>query len=268
MIAQDKEFLAGRLRESVAGIELPTSQPDLGVIRRRGAARRRRRQVVSACTFALVLAVSGSVAATVDLDGADRVSSGFAGSPSTVDEPDRGPSDPSAVQRLMDTALGQAAVAFPDLRATGDGLVELQMEPRTGKPFMWSRFWAVESADQKANVFLEVYPKRWLDESSYPCLGSSDDRRGCKDEVLDNGVRLLSGESLGGGFSSGLAGYNMWGRAALAVYPDGRQVSMMVLQPETTKTELVVEDYRGPITLDQLRQVVSNPVLAQVDVTG
>jgi hypothetical protein len=265
----DEDVFARELREAVQGVPLFGPGPQLGSIRRRGAARRRRHQAAAAGSVAAVLALAGTLTMTVNNDTLNGPGSDFARGGSET-APLTQTSDPAAVTEIINRALDEAGIAYPpEPRDHGDGIVTPGEDGDTGQKLVWTKSWSITTSQPKIAISLHVYPESWVPEEAYPCRqGAADQVRSCRDEVLSNGIRLLSGEDSGGGLINGNDRWSMWSPAALAVYPDGRQVSMSVgllkEEGDSVPAGVVIEDYRGPITLDQLRAAVTSPELARV----
>lgn len=266
----DDDVFARELREAVDSVTLLTPGPDVARIRRRGTARRRRHQAAVAGGMAAVLALAGTLALTVNNnDSLDQADSGFAGSGAVVEAADQ-TSDPARVAEIIHGVLDEADIVYPAMpQDHRDGLTTAGEDGDAGQNIFWAKRWSITTTQPKIAVNLVVSPEQWLPEAAYPCKqGAPDQMRSCRDEVLSNGVRLLSGEDSGGGLVTGSDRWSMWSPTALAVYPDGRQVSMTVgllkEEGDPVPTGVVIEDYPGPISLDQLRAVVANPELARL----
>ena len=108
--------------------------------------------------------------------------------------------------------------------------------------------------------------------SCYPCVESPALSRACTDQTLPNGVRIIAGESsrhtVTDADGAGAQGAAMWSPTAMAIHPDGRQITLSVgLSPEQANPPGItapVYEYSAGITLDQLRTAVSSPALASL----
>lgn len=269
----DEDVFGRELREAVQGVPLVGPGPQLAAIRRRGTARRRRSHAAVAGGMAAVLAVAGSAGLMINQDRPEGLTSGFA---SGGAEAARGEqtSNPRAVEEIINSALTDAAIAYPaEPRDTQDGRITLGEDGTTGKKIVWVKRWSITSTQPKIAISLSVHPQQWIPEDAYPCKqGAPDQLRSCRDEVLGTGVRLLSGEDSAGGFINGNDRWTMWSPSALAVYPDGRQVSITVgllrEEGDPVPSGVVIEEYPGAITLDQLRAVAADPELARIALPG
>ncbi len=252
MTAKHDEPGVDGLRHAVEGIELQGPGPDLARIRRGGTRRQRRRRAGAVVAGAAV--VFAGVALTAGaVRGTPARTPDFAAAPRNSAEPSDPVTGARAVSALMDGVLSRAGVESPP-----DEAVPVRSGDTGGPTLGWQKRWSVTDAVPQVSVLLGVYPDGFPDDTVYPCRrGTAVETRGCTDETLPDGTRLLTGESRPAASTDGAG----WTPAALAVRPDGRAVVMTVSGLVLDGRSGPDGDYRGPITPDQLQQVVTDPEL-------
>lgn len=263
MNSTDEDTLADGLRESVQNIILQGPGPDLTTVHRRGRSRRRRQQAGVAAGAAAVLAVVGAFGVAALPAGNDGLSSGFANGTATQPKTVTRTSDQAEVTALMQAALTRAGIEHPGVQARP------VLDVDTDQNIAWTATWQDTTTRPKVAMSLTVHPDPYLPSDAYACPATANGSvRSCSDEVLDNGVRLRSGEDSGGGFIDGENRYSMWSPTATAFYPDGRQVVITVgllsEEGDEIPSGVVIEDNPSAITLDQLRAVVLDPALSTI----
>lgn len=159
---------------------------------------------------------------------------------------------------------GQGVVAA-DAESVGD-LVDDGTE-RTN--VSWHARWETGEAPDRRTTVLRIEA---LDGEFVPvidCVEHPEATRGCTEQVLDDGTRVIAGEtSYREPGNAGLPIWRMWSPQAVAIHPDGRQVWLQV-QLEVRDGDPVppgdrLDDYSGPLTLEQMRQIVQRPEWAEL----
>lgn len=250
--------LAQQLRHDVNRIQLAGPGPDLAVVRRRGTLRRRTHQSAVAGGIAAVVALTGTYGEHLAGSASDGLTED--GAVASTDAPPV--SDRASVTAVIDEVLSRHSISHP-VTAAGE-----QIGPDEAV-FGWSKRWQVTDTDPKTAVSLSIYPSGFLGPREYPCADDPSRSRSCSDVTLENGVRLIAGESS----SHSIVGdqgqrMSMWTPTALTIHPDGRQVVMtvglLIEQGDTVPPTDVTYEYSGPINLKQLRAVVVDPALKTI----
>lgn len=132
----------------------------------------------------------------------------------------------------------------------------------------WYLTWESGERMDRRYVQLGIFPDPSVEQGASMCdrspeeLGELIEVRACQVEELDDGGRLVSGEILGA-FVHEDGEQRMWTPETALAYPDGRRITMAGGQAFVHGEDLPpgegVHDWDGPVTLEQMREIVQRP---------